>query len=425
MSLQPVRGTRDLRGAELQSFIKIIRTARQVASLYQFEEIETPIFEFTDVFKRTLGDVSDIVTKEMYTFEDRSGDMITLRPEGTASIARSVISNQMFRDLPLKYFYQGPMFRHERPQKGRFRQFYQMGVELIGVASPVADAEIISMGWSILKALGLEKNITLELNSLGDKESRDNYRKELVKYFNKHRTQLSEDSQTRLEKNPLRILDSKSEQDQKIVDGAPFAHDFFTKEAKEFFAQLCKHLQAIGIPYELNSKLVRGLDYYGHTVFEFTTTDLGAQNAVLSGGRYDQLIETMGSQSTPGVGWAAGIDRLSLLYKLSEQPKALVGVVPFSSENESEALRLLELLHSNNTRATMPYSGNLSKRLKKLSRLNCTVVIIVGGEEEAKNQVQIKDMTKGEQAAINKDQVLNYIDSHFPSVKLFPRGAKK
>jgi histidyl-tRNA synthetase len=409
MKLQPVRGTRDLRGNELKSFLDIVSTARQTAALYGFEEIETPIFEATDVFSRTLGDASDIVTKEMYTFTDKSGDSLTLRPEGTAPVMRSVISESLFRELPLKFFYQGPMFRHERPQKGRYRQFYQIGVELIGVPSPVVDAEVISLAWTIFQKLGVEKNIQLELNSIGDSQTRKAYREALQTHFRKHLNELSEDSKNRLEKNPLRILDSKAEEDKPFVASAPKMADSMTPEAALFFEQLQTHIKALGIPYVLNDKLVRGLDYYCHTVFEFTTTALGAQNAVLSGGRYDGLIETMGGPATPGVGWGGGIDRLALLAQKTFAEPLTMGVIPLNPENETEALRIMEDLRRNGIPAQMPYSGNLSKRLKKLDRLNCAGAIIVGGDEEAKGQVQFKDFKSSSQSAVDKTNLLPHL----------------
>lgn len=412
-SLQPVRGTRDLTGDELRTFLHIIQTSRHVAELYGFEEIETPIFESTDVFSRTLGDTSDIVTKEMYTFTDKSGDSLTLRPEGTAGVARSVISQSLFKDLPVKYFYQGPMFRHERPQKGRYRQFYQMGVELIGVPSAVADAEVISMAWTLFAKLNVQDKIQLELNTIGDTESRKNYRTLLQDYFRSCLQDLSDESKARIDKNPLRILDSKSEQDQPFILKAPKMEDSLNASSKEFFAKLCELLKIAGIPYKLNSRLVRGLDYYCHTVFEFTTTALGAQNAVLSGGRYDGLIETMGGPATPGVGWGGGVDRLALLSALPAKQSTVIGIVPLQPENEIECVRLLEELRRNNIAAQMPYSGNLSKRLKKLDRVPCAGALIVGGDEEARGDVQLKNFKSGTSAAVSKTQLLQTLKREF------------
>jgi histidyl-tRNA synthetase len=411
MSLQPVRGTRDLVGDELQSFLHIIHTARKIAQVYGFTEIETPIFESTEVFSRTLGDVSDIVTKEMYTFVDKSGDSVTLRPEGTAGVARSLISQSLFRDLPIKYFYQGPMFRHERPQKGRYRQFYQIGTELIGVASPVADAEVISMGWTLLQKLGIADKVELEINSIGDSESRRNYRNVLQSYFKGCFSQLSTESQNRLDKNPLRILDSKSEQDQLLIQNAPRMEEALNTASKEFFARLCELLQTLKIPYKLNNKLVRGLDYYEHTVFEFTTTALGAQNALLSGGRYDGLIATMGGPATPGVGWGAGVDRLALLIQPPRLENVMIGVIPLNPEDETQAVFWLEELRRQGIAAQMPYTGNLSKRLKKLDRLPCAGAVIIGGDEDAREEVQFKNFKSGSSTAILKKNLISFLRS--------------
>ncbi len=407
MGLQPVKGTRDLRGDEIKAFRKIVATAQSLLPLYGFEEIETPIFESSEVFSKTLGEASDIVMKEMYTFTDKGEDMITLRPEGTAGVARSIISNNMFQELPLKLFYSGPMFRRERPQKGRYRQFYQMGVELVGVATPVADFEVIRLGWMILEKLNLLDSITLEINSIGDDESRARYREALVTYFNGVKTQLSEDSQQRIERNPLRILDSKSPQDAPLIEKAPRLKDHLNDDSKKFFDTVQTLLTSAGVRFTVNDRLVRGLDYYCHTVFEFTTNALGAQNAVLSGGRYDGLIGTMGGPATAGVGWGAGIDRLALLLMgktaavTKESP--IIGVVPLDGEMENEAARIMDMLRSAGIPAQMPYSGNLSKRFKKLERLNCAGVIVVGGDEEKTKSVQFKNFGSGEQKSLSKD----------------------
>ena len=410
--LQPVRGTRDLYGPELKSMLHIVEQSRQVAEHYGFEDFETPIFESTDVFKRTLGDTSDIVTKEMYTFEDKGGDFLTLRPEGTAGIARAAISNGMLRETPLKFFYHGPMFRHERPQKGRYRQFYQMGVELLGVASPLADAEVIAMGWAMLKKLGLGENVTLELNTLGDTESRKAYRETLTLYFKSCQGSLSPDSIQRIDKNPLRILDSKAEQDQDLIAKAPKFSEHLNAESKEFFSQVREYLDALKIPYKINEKLVRGLDYYSHTVFEFTTTDLGAQNAVLSGGRYDGLIKMMGGAHTPGVGWAAGLDRLALLMKPVEKKNAVIGVVPFDDTAETPALVIAQKLRDLKIPTRMPYSGNLSKRFKKLDRENCLGAIVVFNENPLR--YEFKDFSSGTQTTMEFSAMMSHIQNLFP-----------
>ena len=308
--LQPVRGTQDLLPEAMRRHRQVIEAARMTAELYGFAEIATPIFEFTDVFARPIGEGTDIVSKEMYTFEDRGGEEITLRPENTAGVVRSILSNGLVQSAPLKFFYEGPMFRYERPQKGRFRQFHQIGVELIGVAQPQADIEVIALGCRVLRALGIENRTVLEINTLGDPESRVAYRHALTAYFSDHVSELSQDSLRRLERNPLRIFDSKDESDNRVAADAPSFAEYLTAESQDFFVRVRDGLDALDIRYQINPRLVRGLDYYTHTAFEFVTSDLGAQGTVMGGGRYDGLVELMGGPALPGVGWAAGIERL-------------------------------------------------------------------------------------------------------------------
>ncbi|MBC7799561.1 MAG: histidine--tRNA ligase, partial [Gemmatimonadaceae bacterium] len=317
--LQPVRGTRDLIGEDQRRHAHVIDTARRVAALYGLDEWATPIFEDTAVFARTLGDTSDVVTKEMYTFDDRGGDSVTLRPEGTAGICRALVSNGLTQSLPQKVFYAGPMFRYERPQKGRYRQFHQIGAELIGPAEPLADAEVIALGWHILQALGVADDVVLELNTLGDAPSRAAYRESLVAYFGAHRDALSADSRDRLGRNPLRILDSKDAGDRAIVADAPTIQPSLTPDAAAFFDTLRAHLTLMAVPFVENPRIVRGLDYYSHTAFEFVTDRLGAQGTVMAGGRYDGLVEEMGGPPTPSVGWAAGMERLALLMEEAQR----------------------------------------------------------------------------------------------------------
>ena len=297
----------------MRRFRQVVETAREVCERYGYLEMATPIFEFTEVFSRPLGETSDVVSKEMYCFTDRGGDSITLRPEATAAVARAFLSEGLAHELPLKFFCHGPMFRYDRPQKGRWRQFHQINVELLGVAQPLGDVEIIALGWHILEALGVRARTAMELNSLGDAESRRAYRNVLSAYFSDHRGQLSEESQNRLMRNPLRILDSKDEGDRRVTAGAPALTEHLNQASVDFFATVRAGLDTLGIAYALNPTLVRGLDYYSHTIFEVTTADLGAQATVMGGGRYDGLIELLGGPSTPGVGWAAGIERLSML----------------------------------------------------------------------------------------------------------------
>ncbi|MEE9318724.1 MAG: histidine--tRNA ligase, partial [Rhodospirillales bacterium] len=364
------------------------------------EEMSTPIFEFTEVFRRTLGETSDIVTKEMYTFDDKSGDSLTLRPEVTAGIARAFISGGLAQHLPLKVFCQGPMFRYERPQKGRQRQFHQIDVELLGVAEPLGDIEIISMGAHVLDALGLSDKVTLQLNTLGDSESRQAYRATLVEYLNDFKGELSDDSRTRLDRNPLRIFDSKAEGDQRILKGAPKLTDHLNEASKEFFGHVQAGLKAAGVAYEINPALVRGLDYYCHTAFEFVTETLGAQGAVLAGGRYDGLIEAMGGPPTPGTGWAAGVERLALMIADPPAPGRAIAVVPVGGDAAEEALIQAERLRRAGFAVDLGYSGNLKKRLARANKANAAASVIIGEDELAKGAATVRDMETGEQTEV-------------------------
>ncbi|MEO0035900.1 MAG: hypothetical protein RLZZ501_1923, partial [Pseudomonadota bacterium] len=390
--------THDLLPEESRAHRRVEATAAQVAGCYGFGEIITPIFEFTEVFARTLGDTSDVVTKEMYTFTDRSGDSLTLRPEGTAGVARAFISNGLAQSLPLKLFYRGPMFRHERPQKGRLRQFHQVGVELLGVETPLADVEVIALAARLLDALGLGGQVTLELNSLGDAASRAAYREALTAYLSRYRADLSEDSRLRLERNPLRVLDSKDEGDRRIVADAPPIAASLTPEAAGFFADVTGGLDELGIPFVVNPRLVRGLDYYSHTAFEFTTTALGAQGTVLAGGRYDELIAQMGGPRTPGIGWAAGVERLAMLTGAAPVPARPVAVVPMG--DPLAALALAEKLRRAGIVAEMGFSGNLKKRMARAVKLNARYAVILGEDEAARGAVTLRDLDDNSQQEV-------------------------
>jgi histidyl-tRNA synthetase len=338
--IQPVRGTHDIVGEMAARHGHVVATARDCARRYGFADIDTPVFEFTPVFARTMGEGSDVVRKEMYSFTDRGGENITLRPEFTAGICRAFISGGMQQDLPLKFFAHGPAFRYERPQKGRQRQFHQIDAEILGVAGPGADIEIIALGAEILHDLRLLDRCVLELNTLGDPGSRRAYRDALVAYFSDYRDSLSEESLDRLTRNPLRILDSKDEGDRKIVVDAPLMAEFLNAESEDFFAALCEGLEVLEIAYNLNPRLVRGLDYYTHTAFEFVTGALGAQGAVIAGGRYDGLIEMLGGPPTPGIGWAGGIERLAMLADGAPAPERPIAFVPMGEAAERLALKI-------------------------------------------------------------------------------------
>jgi histidyl-tRNA synthetase len=400
-SLQPVRGTRDILPDEMRRHRVVVETARAVAARYGYHEMSTPVFEFTEVFKRTLGETSDVVTKEMYTFAIGEGEEVTLRPEATAGVARALISGGLTQSLPLKVFYTGPMFRHERPQKGRYRQFHQIDVELLGVAEPLADVEVIALGADILAALGLGEHTTLELNTLGDPESRKAYRAALVDYFSAYRDQLSDDSRDRLTRNPLRILDSKDKGDRRLIADAPLFGDYLNQQSQDFFAKVLEGLDLLGIGYTLNDRLVRGLDYYTHTAFEFTTTALGAQGTVLAGGRYDGLVETMGGPSVPGIGWAAGVERLSLL--LAEPPLAPrpIAVVPVGEAALPTALKVTQELRRAGFVVELGYSGNLKKRLQRANKLNARAALLFGDDELAAGSATLRDLDSGEQELVS------------------------
>ena len=394
-TLRPLRGTHDLLGEEARRHRYVIDRFHAVAGRYGFAEISTPILEYADVFRRTLGETSDVVTKEMYSFKDRGGDEVTMRPEYTAGVARAFISGGLGQQLPLKFLCHGPMFRYERPQKGRLRQFHQIDVEVLGVAEPLGDIEVIALAAHLLEDLGIAEQTRLELNSLGDKESRASYRKALVDYLLSHADALSPTSRVRLERNPMRILDSKDENDRRILQDAPLLEDYLNGVSREFFAQVCAGLDRLGIVYQINQRLVRGLDYYGHTAFEYTTDALGAQGAVIAGGRYDGLIETMGGPPTPGVGWAGGIERLTLLLSSLPSPPRPVAVIPVGAAERDRALTLTHELRHAGVPVELAYRGNLSKRLKRANKLNARAAVIIGEDELRDTTCTLRDLDTG------------------------------
>lgn len=403
---QRVRGTRDLMPEDKAVFRFVENTAHAAASRYGYGEIETPIFEFSEVFHRSLGETSDVIHKETYTFTDRGGESLTLRPEGTAGVARAFVSEGLAQHLPLRLYYSGPMFRYERPQKGRYRQFHQLGVESLGLESAAADIECLALGADFLNELGLG-DVVLEINTLGDAESRKLYREKLVAYFSSHRENLSPDSQVRLEKNPLRILDSKDTGDRALIAEAPILQDSLNDTSKKFFDDVLSGLQRLGIKHKVNAKLVRGLDYYCHTVFEFTTDRLGAQGTVLAGGRYDGLVELMGGPRTPGVGWAAGIDRLAELVDKSRLPTALplIALIPADDAGEAECLSIAHELRRAGKRVEIFYSGNVGKKMKKADAAGAAHAVIVGSSEISSGQLSVKNLKTGEQAAVARASI--------------------
>lgn len=408
--LQPVRGTHDLMGEAMRLHRFIVQTAHEISSRYGVAEMMTPVFEFTDVFHRTLGDSSDVVSKETYTFTDRGGESITLRPEFTAGVVRALISNGLTQSLPFKAFYAGPAFRYERPQKGRLRQFHQIGVEVLGADAAWYDVEVIACAQQILQALGLGEHVTLELNSLGDSDSRTAYRAALVEYFSDHQNALSEDSQRRLVSNPLRILDSKDTGDRALIEDAPELYDSFTPESHEWIAQVQEGLVALEIPYTLNPRIVRGLDYYTHTVFEFTTKALGAQGTVLAGGRYNGLVEMMGGPNVAGIGFAAGIERLAMLIEqtsmhLLPAVQAPLVMLPLGENALEPALTLANRLRLSGHSVELIVHHHVGKALKKADKSGARFALMLGDTEVAQQTVTLKHLTDGTQETFPQNQL--------------------
>jgi len=372
--VQPVRGTQSLLGEDADRLAAVISAFDRVRRLYGFRRVEVPTIEQTAVFARTIGETTDVVSKEMYSFDDRGGESITLRPEFTAGICRAYLSEGWQQFAPLKLATSGSAFRYERPQKGRFREFHQLDAEIIGAAEPQADVELLAFADQLLKELGIEGTI-LKLNTLGDPETRSAWRDALYEHFRGHAPALSEDSQARLERNPLRILDSKAHQDWPVVDSAPTIDEFLTPEAADFFGKVTAGLDAAGIVWERAPRLVRGLDYYRHTSFEFITDRLGAQGTVIGGGRYDGLIETLGGPHTPAVGWAAGIERLAMMIDAPAPDRPEIAVVVENPEREADALAILAGLRRSNISAELFASGSPRKRYDKALKSDPAMVI--------------------------------------------------
>ena len=410
--LQPIRGTRDLLPEDCRAHTRVEEACRGIAERYGYGEIRTPILELTPVFSRSLGDATDVVQKEMYTFEDRGGESVTMRPENTASVARAVLSNGLLNEMPLKLHYAGPMFRYERPQKGRYRQFHQIGVELYGVPEPAGDVEVIAMGADVLTELGLLDQTRLELNTLGDAQSRLRYRDALVAYLQERRDGLSEDSKDRLERNPMRVLDSKDVGDQALVADAPSIFDHLTDEARAFFDAVQEGLTALGVAYTLNPRIVRGLDYYCHTACEFITETLGAQGPVIGGGRYDGLMEQMGGPALPGVGWAGGIERLAMLAAGGVETRRPIAIVPLGDEAEKRALVMAHDLRRQGHVIELGYRGNLKRRMQRANKVNASHAVIMGDDELARGIVTLRDLDSGEQAELSIDSVSEGLPVH-------------
>ena len=393
---RPIRGTQDIFGAEAEAFAHVVETFERVRKLYRFRRVEMPVFEKTEVFSRSLGETTDVVSKEMYSFLDRGDESLTLRPEFTAGIDRAYLTDGWQQHAPLKVATWGPAFRYERPQKGRFRQFHQLDAEIIGAAEPAADVEILSFGSQLLSELGISDGVTLKLNTLGDSASRDAWRAQLIEHFSG--ADISPESRERLLKNPLRVLDSKDPRDQAAVAGAPVMQ--LTAEAEDFFGRVREGLDAAGVAYALDPHLVRGLDYYRHTTFEFVTDRLGAQGAVIAGGRYDGLIESLGGPHTPAIGWAAGIERLGMMVAAPAQERPHAMLVPLGEDAEILATRVLADLRASGIAVDMAFRGNMKKRMAKADAAGASYAVIIGDSEIEAGEVQVKNLQSGEQQAV-------------------------
>ena len=421
-ALQAIRGMNDILPEQTPLWRYFEGTVAGLLDGYGYRQIRMPIVEFTELFKRSIGEVTDIVEKEMYTFEDRNGDSLTLRPEGTAACVRAVLEHGITGGgQPQKLWYIGPMFRHERPQKGRYRQFHQIGVEVFNLAGPDIDAELIALTWRLWGALGIRDAVTLELNSLGTSEARARYRDALVAFLSERLEQLDEDSQRRLNTNPLRILDSKSSETQALLVDAPKLADYLDEESRVHFEGLKARLDAAGIPYVINPKLVRGLDYYSKTVFEWVTDKLGAQGTVCAGGRYDGLVEQMGGKPTPGVGFAMGIERLILLLETLEQvPESIarqvdVYLCAIGDAAELAALTLSERLRDGSPALRLQVNaggGSFKNQFKKADRSGALFALVLGEDELAREVVGFKPLRgQGEQQEIAWDALADHLAS--------------
>ena len=409
---QAIRGTQDIFGADAEAFAFVVETFERVRRLYRFRRVEMPVFEKTEVFARSLGETTDVVSKEMYSFDDRGGESLTLRPEFTAGIARAFLTNGWQQYAPLKVATHGPLFRYERPQKGRYRQFHQIDAEVIGAGDPQADVELLAMADQLLRELGIH-DVTLHLNTLGDAASRDAWRAALIDYFRAVKDQLSDESQERLEKNPLRILDSKDPRDKPFLADAPKIDAFLSEEASAFFAAVTSGLDAAGVKWVRAESLVRGLDYYRHTAFEFIPDEgsasaaaLGSQSTVLGGGRYDGLMESLGGAPTPAVGWAAGIERLAMLVGDRAPSQSLdVAIIPMGEAALDQANRIARALRDQSNSVEIMASGKMKKRMSRANDSGALLAILIGEDELAAGEVTVKDLHGGEQMRMTPDDL--------------------
>jgi len=408
--LQPVRGTKDLFGADIKSFNQIITCARRLSEFFNFEELQTPIFEFSEIFERNLGETSDIISKEVYKFLDRSQNFLTLRPEFTAGIVRALISNgELSQILPRKFFSFGPIFRYDRPQKGRQRQFHQINFEIFGEESLFADVEAILLASSILKDLGILNQVNLEINSLGCAQTKLQYEQALQEYFMRFKNDLSSDSKMRLEKNPLRILDSKDSADIEILSDSPLISDFYSPQAQERFLEISELLKKFSVKFSLNPRLVRGLDYYTSTVFEFSMNHEGAQNAVLAGGRYDDLVEKMSGKQVKAIGFAGGVERLMILSKNNILQHRPITIIYISQNEKIIAFETANKLRNSGFIVDFIADGNFKKQLKKASQNNSQFVVIIGEEEVKNSEVMVKDFDNAKEQKVKQELLIHYL----------------
>ncbi len=415
-TIQAIRGMNDCLPTQSPLWHKVEDAVKNVVSSYGYSEIRMPIVEVTNLFKRAIGEVTDVVEKEMYTFEDRNGDSLTLRPEGTAGCVRAGIENGLIYNQEQRLWYMGPMFRHERPQKGRYRQFHQVGVETFGINGPDVDAELIMMTARLWRELGIDKHVRLELNSIGSIESRANYRTVLIEFLEQHIDVLDEDCKRRMYTNPLRVLDTKNPAVQAILGDAPQLADYLDDDSREHFAGLCELLDAAGIEYQVNQRLVRGLDYYNKTVFEWITESLGAQGTVCAGGRYDGLVEQLGGKPAPAVGFAMGLERLVLMMEtleLNDVRKPVdVYLVTAGEGTLINGMKLAEELRekvSGLRLMTHFGGGNFKKQFKRADKVGASIALVLGENEVAEKTVVVKDLTGGEQQTLAQSELAAYL----------------
>ena len=420
-NIQAIRGMNDCSPTESPLWQWIEGQVRQILSSYGYSEVRMPIVESTPLFARAIGEVTDVVSKEMYTFWDND-EQLTLRPEGTAGCVRAAIEHGWIYNNEQRLWYMGPMFRHERPQKGRYRQFHQAGVEVFGIATPEIDAELILLTARLWKALGIDQHVSLQLNSIGSLEARANYRSALVAFLENHQDLMSEEEKERLVKNPLRILDTKNQALQDVLDGAPKLLDYLDDESREHFAQLCGLLDAVGIQYEINPKLVRGLDYYNKTVFEWVTSALGAQGTVCGGGRYDGLVEQLGGHATSGVGFAMGLERLVLLVQEVNKSIPVKSAVDIYVVYQGEGTTLAAFQLAEKLRSELPHlstmlhcsGGNFKKQFKRADKSGATLALVLGESEVQNNQVVVKHLLgAAEQQTIDVDNLIEHVKAQF------------